>query len=70
MGRMAPQLEPSSEEALVNGLLRALGVFRVVALLWAVIGAILSNEHLERPVWAIVLLAACLLYTSPSPRDS
>lgn len=63
MGRMAPQLEPSSEEALVNGLLRALGVFRVVALLWAVIGAVLSNEHLERPVWAIVLLAAMAIAT-------
>ncbi len=63
MGRMIPELEPSSQEALVNGLLRALGVFRGVALLWALIGVILSDEHLERPIWAIVLLAAMAIAT-------
>ena len=68
---MVAALEPTSEEALVSGLLRALAVFRVVALLWALIGTVLSREHLVEPAWAIALLMAMALATlvlTPLPR--
>lgn len=41
-----------ADEAMVGGLFRALSVFRIVSLAWAVVGVALSTEHLERPTLA------------------
>lgn len=55
---------------MLSSVLRTLAVFRIAALLWASVGISLSTSHLERPVWAYVLLAAMFVTTaalSPLP---
>lgn len=52
----SPTSARDGEEAMVQGLFRALALFRIAALVWAVLGVALSREHLIREplAWAMV----------------
>lgn len=54
----SPTSARDSEEAMVQGLFRALSLFRIAALVWAVLGVALSRQHLIREplAWAMVAL--------------
>ena len=56
--------------ALVRSLLRALAAFRAVALTWAIVGLLFSQDFLEEPLAAAIVLAAMAIVTvlvSPLP---
>ena len=68
-----PSLPSSGENALTSGLMRPLSAFRLVALLWAVTGVLFSQEHLEEPLAAAIVLASMAVMTAlvtPLPRRS
>ena len=56
-----------ADEAMVRGLFRALAIFRIATLVWAVLGVALSTEHFARPglAWAMValMIATTILLT-------
>lgn len=54
----------SEEQAMIQGLLRALSIFRVIALFWAGVGVFLQREDLTRPFWAIILVALMAVTTA------
>ena len=54
---------PDREGALVNGLLRPLAAFRIVALAWAIIGVVLSRDNLVQPLAAVIVLGAMTVIT-------
>lgn len=59
--------------ALVRSLLRALAAFRAVALTWAIVGLLFSQEWLDEPIAAAIVLAAMAIVTvlvSPLPGRS
>ena len=52
------------ENALVGGLSRALAAFRIVALFWAIVGVLLSQDFLTEPLAAGILLAVMAALTA------
>jgi signal transduction histidine kinase len=67
-------LPRESEEALIASLLRTLSVFRIAALMWAVMGVALSREHLIREplawVFVAVMIVTTALLTAPRGRSA
>jgi signal transduction histidine kinase len=63
-----------SEEALITSLLRTLSVFRIAALLWAVMGVALTRDELVREplAWAFVavMIATTALLTAPKGQSA
>ena len=59
-----PSLPSGGENALTSGLMRPLSAFRLVALLWAVTGVLFSQEHLEQPLAAAIVLASMAVTTA------
>lgn len=57
-------LSPSGENALTSGLMRPLWAFRLVALAWAIIGVLFSQEHLDEPLAAAIVLASMAVMTA------
>lgn len=63
----------TSEEALVDGLLRALAIFRLVALVWAIVGVVLQRDQLISTAGAVALIAVMVVTTAlvtPSPAGA
>jgi signal transduction histidine kinase len=54
---------PESGNATVLGLLKGVGVFRLLALIWALVGIVPSRQLIVRPWLAIVLVGAMVVCT-------
>jgi len=63
VARSGEEVAKVAEEAMVRGLFRALSVFRIATLVWAVLGVLFSTEYFLRPALAWSMVAVMIVTT-------